>query len=177
MSSGSFSVHDEDIVEFEVILTQQYEEGTEPLQHGHAQIPSDDQIQQFQKDGYAVFPEVFSAETVKAINYRLELVLRGHYNTGSSPDKSPKLIKTPMAMASTSNHNHIHNRHMPNSNPKNALGYSGNKRKKVLQIINIHKADSVFRKLVTTPLLGKLVAKLMKWEDGARLCQDQVWAK
>ena len=57
------------------------------------------------------------------------------------------------------------------------LGYSGNKQKKVLQIINIRKSDTMFQELVTSPILGELVATLMGWKDGARLAQDQIWAK
>lgn len=57
------------------------------------------------------------------------------------------------------------------------LGYSGNKQKKVLQIINIRKSDSMFQQLVTSPILGELVATVMDWKDGARLAQDQIWAK
>jgi hypothetical protein len=72
--------------------------------------------------------------------------------------------------ARTLGSNHDHDK-------KNALGYSGNKRNKVFQIINIHKSDTLFHELVTCPLLGKLVAKFMKWEHGARLAQDQIWAK
>ena len=48
---------------------------------------------------------------------------------------------------------------------------------KVLQIINIHKANSAFRKLETNADLGRLVAELAGWKHGARLAQDQVWAK
>jgi ectoine hydroxylase-related dioxygenase (phytanoyl-CoA dioxygenase family) len=48
---------------------------------------------------------------------------------------------------------------------------------KVLQIINIHKADSLFRKLETNYQLGSVVSQLAGWKAGARLAQDQVWAK
>ena len=130
--------------------------------------PTDEQVMQFQSDGYVVFHQVLSQETVHQLNQRLELVLRGEYNTGCGPDKTPKLIKTPYANENLSD---------CDVRKKKALGYSGNKRKKVFQIINIHKSDKLFRELVTIPLLGRLVSKLMKWEDGARLCQDQVWAK
>lgn len=35
----------------------------------------------------------------------------------------------------------------------------------------------MFQQLVTSPVLGELVATLMGWKDGARLAQDQIWAK
>jgi hypothetical protein len=159
--------------------------------------PSEEQIDQFQNDGYISFHHIFSTQTVHAINHRLECVLRGEYDTGLKPDKTPKPLKTPLPLnqletrprpspryhgsnhsatetviataAAVPTNNHDWNRY--------ALGYSGNKRKKVFQVINIHKADTLFLELVTCPLLGKLVSKLMKWEHGARLAQDQIWAK
>jgi hypothetical protein len=137
--------------------------------------PSMEQIDQFQQVGYFAFHNrIFSSETIDALNHRLELVLRGEYNTGCKPDKAPKLLKTPI-MVATNNDTAASNNATTNS--KNALGYSGNKRNKVFQIINIHKSDRLFHELVTYPLLGKLVAKFMKWEHGARLAQDQIWAK
>lgn len=60
------------------------------------------------------------------------------------------------------------------------IGFSGNfENVKVLQIINIHKADSLFRKLETSANLASIVSQLAGWEDhgGARLVQDQCWAK
>jgi ectoine hydroxylase-related dioxygenase (phytanoyl-CoA dioxygenase family) len=48
---------------------------------------------------------------------------------------------------------------------------------KVIQIINIHKSDSLFRTLATDAGLGHVVAQLANWEHGTRLAQDQVWAK
>ena len=60
------------------------------------------------------------------------------------------------------------------------IGFSGNLQNvKVLQIINIHKADSLFRKLETSVGLAHLVSKLAGWDElgGARLAQDQFWGK
>ena len=58
------------------------------------------------------------------------------------------------------------------------LGFSGNLQNvKVLQVINVHKADHLFRRLAVSPALGKTVAELAGWQQGARLAQDQVWAK
>jgi len=139
--------------------------------------PSMEQIEQFQKQGYISYHNrIFSTKTINALNHRLELVLRGEYDTGCKPDKTPKLIKTPI-VGDGHNGNTCPPDHIHTNNSKNALGYSGNKRKQVFQIINIHKSDKLFHDLVTFPLLGKLVAKFMKWEHGARLAQDQIWAK
>lgn len=54
---------------------------------------------------------------------------------------------------------------------------SNHPKTKVLQIINIHKSDSLFHTLISTPLLGYIVSHLMSWPKGARLAQDQIWAK
>ena len=153
------------------------------------------QIYQFQKDGYTVFPTFFHESFVDILNERLEYVLRGIYNTGIKPDKYPKVVKLPLPqhLKSNSNSSFSSNHHTNttsstkaknnnnNSDKKAAppLGYSGNKssQNKVLQIINIHKSDSYFHQLISTPSLGYIVSKLMNWSCGARLAQDQIWAK
>ena len=58
------------------------------------------------------------------------------------------------------------------------LGFTGSRQKaKVLQVINVHKCDQLFRALATHASLSRLVATLAGWEHSARLAQDQVWAK
>jgi phytanoyl-CoA hydroxylase len=143
------------------------------------QVPQD-VVESFRRDGFAVFPRVLSPSLVHDLNERLEEILRGHYDRGQKPDKTPKLIK------STSTNSNI-----------GPLGFSGNLQNvKVLQVINVHKSDRLFRKLVTHPALGKVVADLAGWHHrdaineetdndnvnvvagvGVRLAQDQVWAK
>merc|ERR1719401_2836913 len=154
-------------------ISSEYKDGSSWYQ------PPKEQITQFLNDGYAVFPQVFSQHTIDLLNDRLEFVLRGEYDTGVKPDKAPKIIKTPLLMKNRDNHSLEGNKRIENrrGTKQLALGYSGNKRKKVFQVINIHKSDLLFRELVTNPLLGMLVATLMGWKEGARLCQDQVWAK
>jgi hypothetical protein len=154
----------------------------ESYTNGAEECPSLEKINQFSMDGYSVFPNVFSQQCVDALNHQLELVLRGEYDTQTKPDKSPKLIKTPMSNDNLNGSDGFKRTEddkdlLRRLNSKKALGYSGNVRKKVFQVINIHKSDRLFRELVTTPFLGKLVAKLMNWEEGARLAQDQIWAK
>jgi hypothetical protein len=52
------------------------------------------------------------------------------------------------------------------------LGDNGNRQNvRVLQLINVHKADNLFRQLVCHPMLGYIVAKVARWKDGARVAQ------
>ncbi|KAL9189078.1 hypothetical protein ACHAXT_011568 [Thalassiosira profunda] len=114
----------------------------------------------FQDDGFVVFHRALSPECVETLNGRLEEVLRGRYNRNAPPDKVPKL------------------RGASNGESAAPLGYDGkNSSSRVLQIINIHKSDADFRTLATSPEIGRMVAELAGWEHGARLAQDQVWAK
>jgi phytanoyl-CoA hydroxylase len=129
-------------------------------------------IEAFRQDGFVVCPSVTSIEAIEALNDHLEDVLRGSYDRGNAPDKIPRLLKSEKPTNNMSN----------NSSKKKSsvgpIGFSGNyQNAKVLQIINMHKADSLFRKLGTDPRLGSLVATLAGWDQGARLAQDQVWAK
>lgn len=151
---------------------------TKRYRYNESHHPTNEEVNKFQNDGYSTFPLVFTKDTVDALNGRLEMVLRGTYDTGTRPDKTPKLIKSKLPTAARRGKNEDKSTEEDEARSKKfALGYSGNKRKKVFQVINIHKSDQLFRELVTCSILGKLVAKLMKWEDGARLIQDQVWAK
>jgi hypothetical protein len=166
-------------------------------------------LQSFQKDGFVVVPNVVSATNVDDLNERLEDILRGDYDRGQAPDKTPRLVKlakhravdesvaavevtpssrpkdmdtrTPktderrLATATDATYRKTTKKVSPAAGP---LGFSGNLQNvKVLQVINVHKSDSLFRKLACCPALGKVVADLMGWKDGARLAQDQVWAK
>lgn len=108
----------------------------------------------FLEDGFAIFPNVLTRSSVGMLNDRLEEILRGRYDTHRKPDKTPPLLKN-----------------------DNLLGFSGNLHNvKVLQVINVHKADTMFRKLAVDRCLAKTVADLTGWK-GIRLAQDQVWAK
>jgi ectoine hydroxylase-related dioxygenase (phytanoyl-CoA dioxygenase family) len=137
-------------------------------------------IDSFRKDGFIVFPNVASVEAVCLLNDRLEDVLRGHYDRGLKPDKIPRLIKGNKPNSNSSNKNEEASSSSTKKKKSSIgpIGFSGNLQNvKVLQIINIHKADSLFRKLETNARLGKVVAQLAGWKEGARLAQDQVWAK
>ena len=117
----------------------------------------------FAHDGFVVFPDAISATVVKTLQDRLEDVLRGRYDRGSSPDKAPSLIKESKKSG---------------RRKLQPLGYDGkSQNSRVLQIINIHKSDNQFYQLATQQEIGEMVAKLAGWEHGARLAQDQVWAK
>lgn len=151
-------------------------------------------IDSFQQNGFAVFPEVVSANAVDALNDRLEDVLRGVYDRGRKPDKVPRLIKghkpqpAEKSEISISESELISDEHTknkakkkrPNKSGMGPIGFSGNLQNvKVLQIINIHKADTLFRKLETSAALAQVVSQLAGWEQfgGARLAQDQFWGK
>ena len=140
-------------------------------------------ITNFEADGFVVFPNFFSSQTVFALNERLEYILRGTYNRGQ-PDKVPRLVKSEIPQSSLHNTNNNNNNNSnSNSNKcnkeaKGPLGFSGNLQNvKVLQIINTHKCDHLFRSLVICEEIAKLVTILGGWKYGARLAQDQIWAK
>ena len=121
--------------------------------------------QAFRQDGFVVFPRCISIDVVYTLQQRLEDVLRGKYDRQSPPDKTPALIVD------------------SKKNGKRKLGPLGyevgktTKYNRVLQIINIHKCDSEYQRLATQEAIGEMVARLAGWEHGARLAQDQVWAK
>ena len=134
------------------------------------------QIAEFELNGFYVFPTVLDESFVEQLNHRLVYVLRVVYDTGSKPDKAPKLIKAPYEYSHHSpqpefvecynldtNNNNLNAKTKRTSNVA-PLAYSGNKRNvKVVQIINVHKSDHLFRKLATIETIGYMVAKLMKW--------------
>jgi Phytanoyl-CoA dioxygenase (PhyH) len=122
--------------------------------------------QAFESDGFVVIPNVLSASDVAKLNQRLRAVLRGDNDRGRCPDKvtpknagaSPELLEDEQQPGACKK-----------SNERRA--------NKVIQIINIHKSDSLFRTLATDAGLGHVVAQLANWVLGTRLAQDQVWAK
>jgi ectoine hydroxylase-related dioxygenase (phytanoyl-CoA dioxygenase family) len=151
--------------------------------HPHTPLPlptiPQELIDSFREEGFVVFPNVATTEAVDALNDRLEDVLRGQYDRENKPDKTPKLLKSekPRTAAETVECGETTNK-KKKKKPAGPIGFSGNLQNvKVLQIINIHKADSLFRKLETNAHLGQVVAELAGWKNGARLAQDQVWAK
>ncbi|GKY93323.1 hypothetical protein MPSEU_000299900 [Mayamaea pseudoterrestris] len=112
----------------------------------------------YQRDGFVVFKQILSVSLVKHLNARLEEILRGHYDRGQAPDKMPKQIKQSVTTSAP-------------------LGFTGNTENvKVIQVINVHKADQLFRRLACDMHLGQVVAQLAGWKS-TRLAQDQVWAK
>ena len=164
--------------------------------------------QSFASDGFIQLPGVLSSDAVEALNKRLEHVLRGHYDRGDKPDKTPKLLKLRMATqydddddddgdekkeendtvscdgaadTTTSKQQQQRRRNRttkPGGGTIGPLGFTGSRQNaKVLQVINVHKCDRLFRDLATHAALGRLVATLAGWQHGARLAQDQVWAK
>ena len=135
----------------------------------------------FAAHGYAVFPSVLSRSLVDELNYHLEDVLRGRYDRGTKPDKTPKLLKNEYrpTRPEEEDDGSSKNDRKKISFAAGPLGFSGNRQNvRVLQVINVHKCDSAFRKLAESSILGRVVAELAGWEPvGTRLAQDQVWAK
>ena len=104
----------------------------------------------FQRDGFVTFPNVLSHDLVKELNQHLDDVFKGNYDRNTEPDKRPKTTSI----------------------------YTNTGKKRVQQIINIHKCDSAFRKLVTNKEIARAVGILAGWTDvGVRMIQDQIWAK
>jgi ectoine hydroxylase-related dioxygenase (phytanoyl-CoA dioxygenase family) len=138
----------------------------------------------FANDGFVVLPHVFDKTTVDALNDRLEEVLRGRYDRNQAPDKIPRLIKNERVDNDFKDNQAPEGEDMTATKGKTKtaafgpLGFSGNLNNvRVLQVINVHKSDRLFRALATAPRLGQLVAELAGWSQGTRLAQDQVWAK
>ena len=99
--------------------------------------------------GYVILEQLLKAGVADALNTRLEKVLLGEFDTGIEPEKRPgKKLQDP---------------------------YKANKR--TIQIVNIRRSDKLFRSVICSPILGKLVADLGQWESGARVASDQVWCK
>jgi hypothetical protein len=133
--------------------------------------------EKFREDGFIVIPGVVSVAAVDALNDRLEDCLRGNYDRGRKPDKVPRPIrieKPEFPFRKTC----VRTQGKRSCNNLGYVGFSGNLQNvRVLQVINIHKADSLFHKLEVNADLARIVAQLAGWEAGARLAQDQVWAK
>ena len=161
-------------------------ETTDSNEHEGQPLPEvpESLIASFRADGFVVCPKVVSLSAVEALNDRLEDVLRGNYDRGRKPDKVPRLVKgdkpeSPVHSDTAASKDMSTKKESRKRNRIGPIGFNGNLQNvKVLQIINIHKADSLFRTLETSQSLASVVAQLAGWEAGAaRLAQDQVWAK
>jgi len=124
--------------------------------------------------------------------------LRGQFDRSQRPDKTPRRVKAPFPNFITSKlqseskckneqtsqdtlqetqNSYRRKPHHKKNNNIGPLGFSGNlENVKVMQVINVHKSDSLFRSIVTNRNLGRLIGELTGW-DGVRLAQDQIWAK
>ena len=159
-------------------------------------VPPPDVKESFANNGFAVFPGVLDRLVVRYLNDRLEEILRGRYDRHTKPDKTPKLLKieyrneNALAPGSANDNKSTSKSAASESSSRNVaktkisyaqgpLGFSGNRQNvKVLQLINVHKADASFRQLAVSSVLGRVVAELAGWTDvGTRLAQDQIWAK
>jgi hypothetical protein len=144
-------------------------------------IPPDKWIHAFAQDGFvAVRQPVLSLSSVESLNDRLEHVLRGIYDRKGAPDKSPRILRSPMPtrlttalVACNTQSSETKRGKASGSVSPGYLGDSGNRQNvKVLQVINVHKCDNLFHELVCHPALGCLVAHLAGWQKvGARVAQ------
>ena len=96
----------------------------------------------FVSDGFVILPQIITADLAQRLNDRLERVLRGEFDTGSPPDKSPKF--------------NPETRVKKGKKPQ-ALGGPS---RRTLQVINIWKADTAFASVVRSPSLARFVAQL-----------------
>ena len=113
----------------------------------------------FERDGFVIAEGLIDAELAQHLTERLEAVLAHEYNVpGGKPDKAPPPRADP--------------RRKPGKQPPPLGGPS----KRTIQVVNVWKADASFARLVRSPELGRAVATLAGWE-GARIANDQVWAK
>lgn len=125
-----------------------------------ASTPTAAMLTAYEREGFVVVDALLDAETCATLNAQLEAVLRGRCNGRfGGADKAPKRWIEP--------------RCKPGKAPPPLGGAS----RQTLQWVNIWKADADFARVVLSPALGKLVAELGGWEDGARIANDQVWAK
>ena len=139
------------------------------------------------------------------MNQRLEEIFRGRYSAGRAPDKAPRRLKSeyngsPAYYAVPTEKQQPQHEYSQSTKSLRSgrqdereqttqksskvhsligpIGFSGNYNNvKVIQVINVHKADRLYRQLARSPVLGRVVAQLAGWTMGARLAQDQVWAK
>ncbi len=103
----------------------------------------------FRRDGFVVFDGVLRPGVAGALNARLDAVLRGEYDGGGPPTKAP-----PAGKALAAHH----------------------QSRKTIQVINVRKCDRLFRAVITSPVLGQMIAELGGWE-GAKVASDQIWCK
>lgn len=115
----------------------------------------------FAEEGFVIIEGILDRATCARLNARLEAVLRGQCDGAfRKADKMPKRLLN-------------EGRTKPGKVPPPLGGPS----KQTLQVINIWKADSEFARVVRSPQLGQAVAALGGWAAGARVANDQVWAK
>lgn len=122
---------------------------TNPTQgQGRNQDVPDDLKDKFECDGYVVLPHVLSNNEVDQLTDRLGHIFEGTFDRGESPDKMPPPAREGQRRGQV----------------------------RVQQVINVHKCDAAFRRLVTDEFLGGIVGHITSW-DGVRLAQDQLWQK
>tara|TARA_B110000208_G_scaffold9178_1_gene11780 strand:- start:2031 stop:3116 length:1086 start_codon:yes stop_codon:yes gene_type:complete len=114
----------------------------------------------FDSTGFVVLPALIAPSTCVVLQQRLEAVLRGNGDLGA-PDKQPRLRAEMLRV----------------KRGKAPPLITTRTSKRTLQLINCWKADAAFRDVVLSTRLGEVVARLAGWSAGARVANDQIWAK
>jgi len=136
---------------------------------------------EFRDRGFVLVDQLINQDYAAELCRRLDVVLDSEDGSGDvgKPDKVPALTQGQRGATAASAHN-------KNPRGKNSKSDGVPQRhphvttlpsKRTLQVINIWKADTAFRSLVLSPSLGQAVADLAGWSSGARVINDQVWAK
>lgn len=103
----------------------------------------------FEARGFALVDELLDGAAVSALRTRLEFVLRGDYDLAAPPHRAPKAGGGKLASRSA----------------------------KTVHVVDVARADAAFAALVRSPRLARIAADLGGWPHGARVANDQVWAK
>ena len=104
---------------------------------------------EFERDGFVFVERLVDEKTVARLNDRLECLLRGEYDLGTPPLRAPKPGGGKLAQTS----------------------------KRTVHVVDARRCDRTFRAVVENPALAALAARCGGWPGGARVANDQVWAK
>jgi len=136
---------------------------------------------EFHDRGFVLVDKLINQDYAAELCQRLDVVLDSEDGSGDvgKPDKVPALTQghRDAAIASTKNKRQNGKKSKPDGDPHQQSHVTTRPSKRTLQVINIWKADTAFRNLVLSPSLGQAVADLAGWSSGARVINDQVWAK
>lgn len=136
-------------------------------------------VSEFRDRGFVLIDQLINQDYAAELCRRLDVVLDSEDGSGDvgKPDKVPVLTQGQRGAATASINNKKQNGKKSKSDGDSQQHVTALPSKRTLQVINIWKADTAFRNLVLSPSLGQAVADLAGWSSGARVINDQVWAK